>query len=180
MKRRKKSCGNLLIVSRENLNEKWSVLRYSRKMWLEELPRKSRKVEGLTGIHVMYSVKFLNWNPGLCMDLNYIFFDMVSWNWAWEYKISMDKTLLSWKWKWKLLKCLTLCDPMDYTVNRILRARILEWVAFPFPGDLPNPWIKPGSLTVQADSLSAEPQGKPKNVEVSQLVIYNDSACQLW
>ena len=28
--------------------------------------------------------------------------------------------------------CLTLCDPMDYTVNGILQARILEWVAFPF------------------------------------------------
>ena len=28
--------------------------------------------------------------------------------------------------------CLTLCDPMDYTVHGIVWARILEWVAFPF------------------------------------------------
>jgi len=28
--------------------------------------------------------------------------------------------------------CLTLCDPMDYSVHGILQARILEWVAFPF------------------------------------------------
>ena len=28
--------------------------------------------------------------------------------------------------------CLTLSDPMDYTVHGILQARILEWVAFPF------------------------------------------------
>ena len=28
--------------------------------------------------------------------------------------------------------CLTLCDPMDYTVHGILQARILEWVTFPF------------------------------------------------
>ena len=28
--------------------------------------------------------------------------------------------------------CLTLCDPMDYTVHGILQAGILEWVAFPF------------------------------------------------
>ena len=28
--------------------------------------------------------------------------------------------------------CLTLCDPMDYTVHGILQARRLEWVAFPF------------------------------------------------
>ena len=27
--------------------------------------------------------------------------------------------------------CLTLCDPMGYTVHGILQARILEWVAFP-------------------------------------------------
>ena len=28
--------------------------------------------------------------------------------------------------------CPTHCDSMDYTVHRILQARILEWVAFPF------------------------------------------------
>ena len=28
--------------------------------------------------------------------------------------------------------CLTLCDPMDYTVHGILQARILEWVTLPF------------------------------------------------
>ena len=28
--------------------------------------------------------------------------------------------------------CLTLCDPMDYTVHGILQARIVEWVAVPF------------------------------------------------
>ena len=33
--------------------------------------------------------------------------------------------------KWKSLKCVTLCNPMDYTVHEILQARILEWVAFP-------------------------------------------------
>ena len=26
----------------------------------------------------------------------------------------------------------TLCEPMDYTVHRILQARILQWAAFPF------------------------------------------------
>ena len=46
--------------------------------------------------------------------------------------------------------CLTLCDPMDFTVHGILQARILEWVAFPFSKDLPNPGIKPMSLTSPA------------------------------
>ena len=37
---------------------------------------------------------------------------------------------------------------------------------FPYPGDLPNPGIEPRSSTLQADSLPAEPQGKPKNTGV--------------
>ena len=32
---------------------------------------------------------------------------------------------------------------------------------FPFPGDPPNPGIKPGSPALQADSLPTEPAGKP-------------------
>ena len=41
--------------------------------------------------------------------------------------------------------------------------------AFPSPGDLPNPGIKPKSPTLQADSLPAEPQGKPRNTGVGSL-----------
>ena len=61
--------------------------------------------------------------------------------------------------------CLTLCDPVDYTVRGILQARMLEWVPFPSPGDLPNPGIKPTSPSLQVDSLPAEPPGKPKEGE---------------
>ena len=31
--------------------------------------------------------------------------------------------------------CLTLCNPMDYTIHGILQARTLEWVAFPSRGN---------------------------------------------
>ena len=42
------------------------------------------------------------------------------------------------------------CNPMDYSlpgssVFGISQARILEWVAFSLPGDLPHPGIKPTS-----------------------------------
>ena len=37
----------------------------------------------------------------------------------------------------------------------------MEWVVFPSPGDLSNPEIEPRSPALQADSLPAEPQGKP-------------------
>ena len=58
---------------------------------------------------------------------------------------------------------------MDYTVHGILQARTLEWVAFPFHRDLPNPGIEPRSPALQVDSLPAEPQGKPKNTGVGSL-----------
>ena len=77
--------------------------------------------------------------------------------------------------------CLTLCDPMDYTVHGILQARILEWVAFPVSGDLPNPGIVPRSPALQTVSLPAEPQGKHIYVYImvlasfSPLPVINDS-----
>ena len=61
--------------------------------------------------------------------------------------------------KWKSLSPVWLfVTPIDYTAHGILQARILEWVAFPSPGNLPNPGIEPRSPTLQAD-LPAEPQG---------------------
>ena len=101
------------------------------------------------------------------------------------------------KWPWTEMKVAqsspTLCDPMDYTVQRILQARILDWVAFPFsrgssqPMDqiaggfftswttrealrlLPNPGTEPRSPILQAYSLPAEPPGKPKTTRVGTL-----------
>ena len=40
---------------------------------------------------------------------------------------------------------------------------ILEWVAYPFPGDLPDPGIELGYPTLQKDCLPAELLGKPIN-----------------
>ena len=40
---------------------------------------------------------------------------------------------------------------------------------FPFPGDLSNPEVEPMSPALQADSLTNEPPGKPKNTGVGSL-----------
>ena len=53
--------------------------------------------------------------------------------------------------------CLTLYDPMDYTVHGILQRGIQPFL---YPGDLPNLGIEPRSPALQADSLQAEPQGE--------------------
>ena len=44
------------------------------------------------------------------------------------------------------------CSPPGSSVHGILQARILEWVAMPTSGELPNPGIKPRSPTLQVDS----------------------------
>ena len=61
----------------------------------------------------------------------------------------------------------TPCGPMDpslpgSSVHGILQAGILEWVHIPSPEDLPNPGNEPWSPTLQADSLSSELPGKPR------------------
>ena len=69
---------------------------------------------------------------------------------------------------------LTLCDPIDYTVHGILQARVLEWVAFLSPENLPNSEIEPRSPTLQVDSLPTEPQEKPKNIGVGSLSLLQE------
>ena len=65
----------------------------------------------------------------------------------------------AWKWKWKLLSRVQLFATPWTGQN------ILERVAFPSPGDLPNPGTEPRSPALQADSLPAEPQEKPRILE---------------
>ena len=49
------------------------------------------------------------------------------------------------------------------SVHGILQARILEWVAMPPPGDLPDPGIEPSSVSClwQAGSLPLAPPENP-------------------
>ena len=73
--------------------------------------------------------------------------------------------------------CLTLCDPMDCSTpaSSVEFSTQEYWseLPFPSPGDLPDPKIEPESPASQADSLSAEPQGKP----VSSLIYGKESKC---
>ena len=45
------------------------------------------------------------------------------------------------------------CSPSGSPVHVILQVRILEWLPWPPPGDLPHPGVKPRSPALQADSL---------------------------
>ena len=58
------------------------------------------------------------------------------------------------------------CRWIPYQLSHKRSSRILKWVAYPSPEDLPDPGFKPGSPALQADSLPVEPQGKPKNTGV--------------
>ena len=62
--------------------------------------------------------------------------------------------------------CPTLCDPMDCSLlaplsMRFSRQEYWSGLPLPFPGDLPDPGIKPRSLALQPDSLPTKPLAKP-------------------
>ena len=73
-------------------------------------------------------------------------------------------------WKWKSLSRVQLfATPWTTQSMEFSRPEYWSGEPFPSPGDLPNPGIKPRSLTLQADSLPAEPPGKPKNTGLGSL-----------
>ena len=65
--------------------------------------------------------------------------------------------------KWKSLSCVQLFVT-PWTVQSMGLSRPEFWSGYPFPspGDLPKIQIEPRSPTLQADSLPAEPLGKPE------------------
>ena len=70
------------------------------------------------------------------------------------------------KWKWKSFSHVWLfIQSMDYTVHGIFQARVLEWLPFPSPGDLPKPGIKARSPSLQVDSYQLSHKGSPRILE---------------
>ena len=65
--------------------------------------------------------------------------------------------------------CLTLCNPMDYTVHGILQVRILEQVAFPFSRGSSQPRDQTQVSCIAGGFFTAEPKGKPKNTVLGSL-----------
>ena len=58
------------------------------------------------------------------------------------------------------------CDPMDCSppgssVHGILQARILEWLPFPPPGDLPDPGIEPAPVALVSSFSTTAPFAEP-------------------
>ena len=52
------------------------------------------------------------------------------------------------------------------------RQEFWSGLSFPSLGDLPDPGIEPRSPALQADALASEPPGKPKNIGVGSLSLF--------
>ena len=83
-------------------------------------------------------------------------------------------TLSHFHWKWKVKaevarSCPTLCDPIDYTVHRILQSRILQWGAFPFSRGSSQSRDQTQVSCIEGWFFTSWPQGKPKNTGVGSL-----------
>ena len=86
------------------------------------------------------------------------------------FKFNLTGLLINLKVKGLVAQsCLTLVTPWIATLARqaplsmgFSRQEYWNTLSFPFPGDLPNPGIKPRFPAFQAESLPSEPPGKPK------------------
>ena len=56
------------------------------------------------------------------------------------------------------------CGPTGSPSVEFTRQEYCSGLPFPSPGNLPNPGIKPGSPTLQADALPSEPPGNTVEV----------------
>ena len=79
--------------------------------------------------------------------------------------------------------CLTLCNPMDRRPPgsclsmEFSRQEYWSGLPFPFPGDLPDPGIKPRSPALQAGSLPSETAGKP--MDIFEKPLFSEHGIQL-
>ena len=56
------------------------------------------------------------------------------------------------------------CSLSGSSVHETFQARTLEWVAFPPPGDLPDPGIEPVCPALAGGFFTTEPPGKPQQL----------------
>ena len=81
-----------------------------------------------------------------------------------------NNNIIMWKWKKKLLSHVWLFAT-PWTIQSLEFSRPEYWSGecLHSQGDFPNPEIEPRSPALRADSLLAEPQGKPNNTGVGSL-----------
>ena len=60
--------------------------------------------------------------------------------------------------------CSVMSDSHQHPLYGIFQARILEWLPFPPPGDLPDPGMEPASPSLQTDSLPLSHLGSPPTI----------------
>ena len=79
---------------------------------------------------------------------------------------------------------LSLCEPMDCIAHGILQARILQWADIPFSRGSSQPRDQTQVSLLQADSLPAEPPGKPLCMQISphiyEEIYYRNWLTGLW
>ena len=68
------------------------------------------------------------------------------------------------------------CSPPDSSIHGIAQVRILEWVPFPSPGNLPDPGIKPASPALTGGfflplSHLGKPTGPSKKVTIKDYAV---------
>ena len=71
------------------------------------------------------------------------------------------------------------CSLPGSSVHGISQARILEWLPFPSPGDLPNPESNPGLLHYRQILYQLSYEGSPWEKEMGEIWVWGLRFCEL-
>ena len=93
---------------------------------------------------------------------------MVFWDWYSYYSLFTDEDMAVFWMKWS--ESHSVISDSWWPKNSPGQNTGMGSLSLP-PGDFPNPGIEPRSPALQADSLPAEPPGKPKNTGVGSLSV---------
>ena len=74
-------------------------------------------------------------------------------------------------WEAKVTQPCLFVTPWTIQSMEFFRTECWSGQPFPSPGNLPNPRIEPRFPALQADSIPAEPQGKPKYGDRGEIYI---------
>ena len=73
--------------------------------------------------------------------------------------------------------CPTLCNPIDYTAHGTVQARILEWVAFPFPTQGSNPGLPHCRWILYQLSHKRSPKGIISRIDAAAAAAKSLQSC---
>ena len=123
-------------------------------------------------------IKAVYWHPAYLTSMQNISCKILGWM---NHKLDSRLPGEIRQWQWKSLVVSDSLRPQDYTVNGILQARILGWVAFSLlQGIFPTQGLNPGLLHCSWILYQLSHKGSPGEISKPQICRWYHSNGKKW